>query len=49
VILTLKTLIWWNLLAEREPYRGAFFDEKSLKTDIYAVRYTLIGLFSSKK
>jgi hypothetical protein len=42
----LKTLIWWNLLEKRE----AFFCEKSLKTDIYAVRFALLtALFSFKK
>jgi hypothetical protein len=30
----LKTLIWWNLLEKREPYREAFLYEKALKTDI---------------
>jgi hypothetical protein len=45
VILTLKTLIWWNLLEKREP----FLYEKALKTDIYAVRFSLTALFSFKK
>jgi hypothetical protein len=51
VILTLKTLIWnlWNLLEKREPFREAFLYEKALKTDIYAVRFTLTALFSFKK
>jgi hypothetical protein len=34
----LKTLIRWNLLEKREPYRYAFLYEKAIKTDIYAVR-----------
>jgi hypothetical protein len=45
----LKSLIWWNLLDKREPYRDAFLYEKALKTDIYAVRFTLTALFSFKK
>jgi hypothetical protein len=44
----LKTFIWWNLLEKREPYRDAFLYEKALKTDIYAVRFALIALFSFK-
>jgi hypothetical protein len=40
----LKTLIWWNLLNKRE----AFFYEKALKTDIYAVRFALTALFCFK-
>jgi hypothetical protein len=35
VILTLKTVISWNLLEKRE----AFLHEKALKTDICAVRF----------
>jgi hypothetical protein len=31
VILTLKTLICWNLLEKREPFRVAFLYEKALK------------------
>jgi hypothetical protein len=27
----LKSLIWWNLLEKREPYREAFLYEKALK------------------
>jgi hypothetical protein len=46
VILTLKTLIWWNLLEKREPFREAFLNEKALKTDICAVRFALITVFS---
>jgi hypothetical protein len=42
VILTLKTLIWWNLLEKRE----AFLYEKALKTDVCAVRFALTALFS---
>jgi hypothetical protein len=45
VILTLKSLIWWNLLEKREPYREAFLYEK---TDIFAVRFALTALFSFK-
>jgi hypothetical protein len=45
----LKSLIWWNLLEKREPYREAFRDEKALKTDICAVRFALTALFSFKK
>ena len=45
----LKSLIWWNLLEKRELYREAFWDEKALKTDICAVRFALIALFSFKK
>jgi hypothetical protein len=45
----LKSLIWWNLLDKREPYRDAFLYEKALKTDIYAVRFTLTALFCFKK
>jgi hypothetical protein len=37
----LKSLIWWNLLEKREPYREAFLHEKALKTDIYVVRFSL--------
>jgi len=39
VILALKTIICWNLLEKREPFHDAFLCEKSIKTDIYAVRY----------
>jgi hypothetical protein len=42
----LKSLIWWNLLEKREPYRKAFLYEKVLKTDIFAVRFALTALFS---
>jgi hypothetical protein len=45
----LKSLIWWNLLEKREPYREAFLHEKVLKTDICAVRFSLTALFSFKK
>jgi hypothetical protein len=45
----LKSLIWWNLLEKREPYRDAFLYENALKTDIYAVRFALTALFSFKK
>jgi hypothetical protein len=45
VILTLKSLIWWNLKEKRE----AFLYEKALKTDICAVRFALTALFSFKK
>jgi hypothetical protein len=45
----LKSLIWWNLLEKREPYREVFLYEKALKTDIYAVRFALITVFSFKK
>jgi hypothetical protein len=45
----LKSLIWWNLLEKREPYREAFLYEKAIKTDIYAVRRALITVFSLKK
>jgi hypothetical protein len=45
----LKSLIWWNLLEKREPYREAFLYEKALKTDICAVRFALITVFSFKK
>jgi hypothetical protein len=48
VILTLKSLIWWNLLEKREPYREAFLYEKAIKTDIFAVRFALTALFSFK-
>jgi hypothetical protein len=41
----LKTLIWWNLLEKRE----AVLYEKALKTDICAVRFALITVFSFKK
>jgi hypothetical protein len=41
----LKSLIWWNLLEKRE----AFLYEKSLKTDICAVRFALTALFCFKK
>jgi hypothetical protein len=41
----LKSLIWWNLLEKRE----AFLFEKAIKTDIYAVRFALITVFSFKK
>jgi hypothetical protein len=33
----LKTLIWWNLLDKRKPYRDGFLYEKALQTEIYAV------------
>jgi hypothetical protein len=45
----LKSLIWWNLLEKRKPYREAFLYEKVLKTDICAVRFALTALFSFKK
>jgi hypothetical protein len=45
----LKSLIWWNLLEKREPYREAFLYENALKTDICAVRFALTALFSFKK
>jgi hypothetical protein len=45
----LKSLIWWNLLKKREPYREAFLYEKALKTDICEVRFELTALFSFKK
>jgi hypothetical protein len=48
VILTLKTLICWNLLEKREPFRDAFLFEKSVKIDINAVRFALTALFSFK-
>jgi hypothetical protein len=41
----LKSLIWWNLLEKRKPYREAFLYEKALKTDICAVSFALIVLF----
>jgi hypothetical protein len=44
----LKSLIWWNLLEKREPYREAFLYEKALKPTIYAVRFALITVFSFK-
>jgi hypothetical protein len=44
----LKSLIWWNLLEKREPFREAFLYEKALKTDIFAVRSALTALFSFK-
>jgi hypothetical protein len=45
VISMLKILIWWNLLEKRE----AFLYEKALKTDICAVRFALITVFSFEK
>jgi hypothetical protein len=45
----LKSLIWWNLLEKREPYREEFLYEKALKRDICAVRFALSALFSFKK
>ena len=48
MILTLKTLICWNLLEKREPFRDAFLYEKSVKIDINAVRFALTALFSFK-
>ena len=45
----LKNLFWWNLLEKREPYREAFSYEKAIKTDICAVRFALLTLFSFKK
>jgi hypothetical protein len=47
VILTSKTLIWWNLLEKREPFRVCY--EKAIKTDFYAVHFALITVFSFKK
>jgi hypothetical protein len=44
-----KSLIFWNLLEKRKPYREAFLYEKALKKDIYAVRFALTALFSFKK
>jgi hypothetical protein len=44
----LKSLIWWNLLEKREPYREAFLYEKASKTDICAVRFALTELSSFK-
>jgi hypothetical protein len=49
LILTLKTLIWWSLLEKREPFREAFLYEKAIKTDICAVRFAQIKVFSFKK
>jgi hypothetical protein len=40
----LKALFWWILLEKRE----AFLYEKTLKTDIFAVRFALITVFSFK-
>jgi hypothetical protein len=31
----------WNLLEKREAFREAFSDEKTLKTNIYAVRFAI--------
>jgi hypothetical protein len=45
----LKSLIWWNLLEKREPYREAFLYEKALKRDTCAERFALTALFSFKK
>jgi hypothetical protein len=45
----LKSLIWWNLLEKREPYREAFLYKKSIKADICAVRFALTALFIFKK
>jgi hypothetical protein len=45
----LKSLIWWNLLEKREPYREAFLYKKALKADICAIRFALTALFSFKK
>jgi hypothetical protein len=45
----LKSLIWWNLLEKREPYRDAFLYEKAVKTDICAVRFALTALFIFNK
>jgi hypothetical protein len=45
----LKSLIWWNLLEKREPFREAFLYEKALKIDICAVLFALTALFSFKK
>jgi hypothetical protein len=42
----LKSLIWWNLLEKREPYREAFLYEKALKTDICAVRFALTAFLT---
>jgi hypothetical protein len=33
-ILMLKTLIWWNLLEKREPFRDAFLYGKAIKKDL---------------
>jgi hypothetical protein len=49
VILALKTLILWNLLEKREPFREAFLYEKAIKTNIFAVRFALTALFSLRK
>jgi hypothetical protein len=49
VISMLKSIIWWNLLEKREPYREAFLYKKAIKTDICAVRFALTALFSLKK
>jgi hypothetical protein len=37
------------LLEKREPFREAFLYEKAIKTDIYAVRFAIITVFSFKK
>jgi hypothetical protein len=37
------------LLEKREPYRDAFLYENAFNTDIYAVRFALITVFSFKK
>jgi hypothetical protein len=31
----LKSLIWWNLLEKREPYREAFLYEKAKNRYLY--------------
>jgi hypothetical protein len=37
-----------DLLEKREPFRDAFFCEKSIKPDIYAERFALTVLFTCK-
>ncbi len=41
MIITLKTIIRWNLSEEREPYLDVFLCEKSLKIDISPERFAL--------
>jgi hypothetical protein len=38
-----------NLLEKREPFHEAFLIEKAIKTDIFAVHFALITVFSFKK
>jgi hypothetical protein len=47
---TLTVFRYFNIknIEKREPHREAFLYEKAIKTDIYAVRFALLTVFSFK-